>query len=303
MDLFCNTKYVRLRSFHGKYLVADDNGQSVSQSRVKLSKNSEWGVEFVEGTRALRLKSCYSLYLTASDLPFLLKWTGKKVLQSSKVKLASSVEWEPIRDGFHVKLKGLYGNFLRANGGPPPWRNSVTHDIPLRTATQDWVLWEVEILETEIESPLRMPLLTLGSPDVQTATSASSEADSESFASSTSSSSTPKSDGRIIYFAVGDHDGDVEDSSEWFTITFRGSDLYGLKDKLKEETGIDNPILCSKNSFNGELFPLHLPLPPGNASMRIVLIQSSPKCKFSYFAATAAQSCNEGLNASKTILA
>jgi len=41
-----------------------------------------------------------------------------------------------------------YGQYLRANGGLPPWRNSITHDIPHRSTTQDWVLWDIDILES-----------------------------------------------------------------------------------------------------------------------------------------------------------
>ncbi|MCI20033.1 hypothetical protein A2U01_0041194, partial [Trifolium medium] len=50
---------------------------------------------------------------------------------SASRRLDSSVEWEPVR----------YGNFLIANGGLPPWRNSVT---------QDWILWDVDVLEIHV---------------------------------------------------------------------------------------------------------------------------------------------------------
>lgn len=47
----------------------------------------------------------------------------------------------------NVKLKTRYGNYLRANGGVPPWRNSITHDVPSRSHTQEWILWQVEVLD------------------------------------------------------------------------------------------------------------------------------------------------------------
>ena len=94
-----------------------------------------------------RLKSCYGKYLTASNMPFLLKSTAKKVLQTLPRRLDSSVEWEPIREGVQVRLKTRYGHYLRGNGGLPPWRNTVTHDVPHRTATANWILWDVDIVE------------------------------------------------------------------------------------------------------------------------------------------------------------
>ena len=158
MDFFGKAKTVRLRSHHDKYLVANDDEESVNQDRGGSSNTARWSVELTSGASSdsiIRLKSCYGKYLTASNLPFLLGMTGRKVLQTLPRRLDSSVEWEPIREGSQVKLKTRYGNFLRANGGLPPWRNSVTHDIPSRSATQDWILWDIDVVEIQVQSFIR----------------------------------------------------------------------------------------------------------------------------------------------------
>lgn len=147
MELFNNAKTVRFRSQHNKYLLAKEDSEVVHQGRQGSTVSARWSVEFVEGTKMIRLRSYYGKYLTASEEPFMLGMTGKKVVQTSPEKLDSSVQWEPQREGMQIKLRTRYGNFLRANGGPPPWRNTITHDIPQRTATQDWILWDIEILE------------------------------------------------------------------------------------------------------------------------------------------------------------
>lgn len=175
MELFQTAKDVRFRSRHDKYLLAEDDEESVCQDRNGTVKNARWTVEIVENANALRFKSCYGKYLTASNTPFLLGMTGKKVLQTLPQKLDSSVEWEPIREGFQVRLKTRYGHFLRANGGVPPWRNSITHDIPHRTATQDWVLWDVDVVQIRVQSlPSQPPSNPLSRSD-----SSSSEASSK----------------------------------------------------------------------------------------------------------------------------
>ncbi|XP_051114406.1 uncharacterized protein LOC127240034 isoform X2 [Andrographis paniculata] len=149
MEFFSRAKAVRLQSYQGKYLIAGEDEEAVHQSRDGASKNARWTVEHVEGkSDRIRLKSCYGLYLTAADEPYLLGMTGKKVRQTlTEKKTDVSVEWEPVKEGFHVKLMTNDGKFLRGNGGPPPWRNSVTHDVPHRTATQDWVLWGVDVVD------------------------------------------------------------------------------------------------------------------------------------------------------------
>lgn len=152
MEFFNKSKAVRLKSHLDKYLIADDDKETVRQSRINASsRRTQWTIELVEGkSHVVRLKSCYGKYLTASDEPFLLGVTGKKVLQKIPTSNKnedndSAIEWEPRKDGFQVRLRARYGGkYLRANGGTPPWRNSVTHDVPHRNATQDWILWDVE---------------------------------------------------------------------------------------------------------------------------------------------------------------
>lgn len=157
MDLFARAKVVRLKSHHDKFLYADEDEVHVTQDRNGSSPNARWAVEPVpHSPGALRLRSRYGRYLTASNEPFLLGMTGRKVTQTAPARPDSSVEWEPVKDGFQARLKTRYGNFLRANGGLPPWRNSVTHDMPHRTATQEWVLWDVEIVQVLTPGPDRL---------------------------------------------------------------------------------------------------------------------------------------------------
>ncbi|CAI9766762.1 unnamed protein product [Fraxinus pennsylvanica] len=152
MEFFNKAKAVRLQGHLGKYLVAEEDEETVRQSRNGASHKARWTVEFIEGKNTvIRLKSCHGCYLTAVDEPFLLGMTGKKVLQTIPTsKMDTSIEWEPVKEGNYVKLMTREGKFLRANWGTPPWRNSLTHDIPHRTATQNWVLWGVDIVDISI---------------------------------------------------------------------------------------------------------------------------------------------------------
>ena len=102
MEFFQKAKVVRLRSYHDKYLVADDDKETVYQDRHGCYNNAKWNVEFVEYDNLIRLKSCYGKYLTATNMPFLLGATGKKVQQALPSRLNSSLEWEPIREGMQV---------------------------------------------------------------------------------------------------------------------------------------------------------------------------------------------------------
>nr|KYP42999.1 hypothetical protein KK1_035572 [Cajanus cajan] len=143
MEYFNKTKGVKLRSHLGKYLVSDEEHHKLRQSR---KASTIWEVQLPTGkNHRVRLRSSNGRYLTATDAPFLLGVTGNKVLLANfDAGLDWKFEWEPIREGFHVKLRSWCGKYLRANGGTLPWRNSVTHDDPYSSVTHNWILWDVE---------------------------------------------------------------------------------------------------------------------------------------------------------------
>ncbi|KAH6776829.1 hypothetical protein C2S51_008141 [Perilla frutescens var. frutescens] len=147
MDFFLKAKKIRLMSHRDRFVVADDDRMTISQGGDRSSRNAIWAVEFVEGRDAIRLKSCYGTYLTASAMPFIPGVTGKKVVQTWPCQCDAATEWEPSRDGMQVRLRSIYGQFLRPNGGLPPWRNAVAHDVPYRSKSREKMLWGVEVVE------------------------------------------------------------------------------------------------------------------------------------------------------------
>ena len=167
MEFFNNAKAVRLKSHLDKYLFADDDEETIRQTRNGSSRRAWWTVELVEGkSHVIRLRSfLHGKYLTASDEPFLLGMTGKKVIlmgtnnnnNPTSMKNDSAFEWEPRTEGFQIKLRSIKGGkYLWANGGTPPWRNTVTHDAPHRTATQNWILWDVDVVDINMVEYMTM---------------------------------------------------------------------------------------------------------------------------------------------------
>jgi hypothetical protein len=149
MEVFERAATVRLKSIHGRFLWADGNRKSVSQTGDSRDVATVWKVEQVTVGAAVRFKSVHDLYLAETDFAYILGLTGKKVIQSYSSKADSAVEWQPISQGKYVKLKTRRGTFLRANGVMlPGYRNSVTHDVPESPATQSWILWEVQVVES-----------------------------------------------------------------------------------------------------------------------------------------------------------
>ncbi|XP_031254875.1 uncharacterized protein LOC116112890 [Pistacia vera] len=287
MEIFQKARAVRFKSHHDKYLLADEDEEHVCQDRNGACQNAKWKVEIVPNVNVVRLKSCYGKYLTASNMPFLLGVTGQKVLQTLPRRLDSSLEWEPIREGVHVKLKTRYGHYLRANGGVPPWRNSVTHDIPHRTATQEWVIWDVDVLEiqkpaTILRSPTPPPqatrpvkILEKNAPS-ETISPTAYWLKSPTIETINLFATSPlKAEGRHIIYDLTDENGNVDESKRELHFTFKGIGLEELKQSIKEETGLDDIVVCSRNPLNGKLYPLKLHLPPNNVTMHVVVVPST----------------------------
>ncbi|KAI4387774.1 hypothetical protein MLD38_000177 [Melastoma candidum] len=299
MEFFLKAKTVRLLSKHDKYLLADDDEETVCQDRNGFVKQARWTVEFVQGgAEVIRLKSCYGKYLTASNLPFMMGMTGMKVLQTMPHRLDSSVQWEPMRDGSHVRLRTRYGHYLRANGGVPPWRNSITHDIPRRSSSREWILWAIDICDfqyavdpnvSEQALPPRQLIVkgppVIAPPSVPGPVLPAPEPDSPTSDVSPDSPGTPKLEsdsfcsppvkleGRTIYYKVADEDGHFNESEEGMSFLFKGSQLEELVERLEDETGLEDLVVCSH--WKGKLYPLRLQLPPNNAAMHIIVLPSS----------------------------
>jgi hypothetical protein len=266
-----------MRNVHEKYLTADEDEETVTQDRNGSDKRTRWTVEPVRGSfEVIRLKSCYGSYLTASNERFLLGATGRKVVLSKPSRMDSSVEWEPVKEGSKMKLKTRYGNLLRANGGLPPWRNSVTHDSP---HISDSFLWDVDIVEILVETvapaPAPAPVATPPPHRRRPVSSPISRSSSES-SEEELTQSPPKSEGRIIHYHIADEEGHVEDESAvGYALTFRGNSVEQLTQALREETSMDDVVVCTRNPLNGKLFPLRLQLPPNSGTMHVVLVPPS----------------------------
>lgn len=98
----------------------------------------------------------------------------------------------------------------------------------------------------------------------------------------------PKVEGRAVHYHIGDSNGEVRPGKEAQHLTFNGTSLEELLERLKEETGLDDVIMCSRSPINGKLLPLRLQLPPNNAAVHIVLVQESSKgtVRFNFFSSS-----------------
>lgn len=74
-----------------------------------------------------------------------------------------------------------------------------------------------------------------------------------------------------------DDDGNADDSVEGLSFQLKGSRLEDLIQRLEEETGLEDIIVCSRSRLNGKLYPLRLALPPDNAPMHVFIVPSTSR--------------------------
>ncbi|XP_074302872.1 uncharacterized protein LOC141637208 isoform X1 [Silene latifolia] len=169
-----------------------------------------------------------------------------------------------------VKFKTRYGNFLRANGGVPPWRNSITHDVPSSSHTQDWIRWEVDVLQVY--------------PKVQEIKKIEEDEDAgglKRHGSTVISKSGElgvddvKHKGRIIHYNIVQDDKNIEKVDEGLSLVFTGNGVTELCQCLEEVTGLSDIILCMRSPLNGKLYPMRLALPPNHVNLHIYVVPSS----------------------------
>ncbi|KAI3748052.1 hypothetical protein L6452_10882 [Arctium lappa] len=156
MDLFRNGMIIGLRNGQDKYVIAEQDEESVTKCRDGSTKNAQWTVE-VNDDESLYLKSCYGKYLTASNMPSIPGIVAKnlKVVQTLPEKKNTSHLWLPVNQSgpgepVLVSLKTLHGSYLQANSGPPPLGNLITHDLLRKDGpnpVNKKILWHIEIVD------------------------------------------------------------------------------------------------------------------------------------------------------------
>ena len=75
---------------------------------------------------------------------------------------------------------------------------------------------------------------------------------------------------------MADESGEVDDDATvGYSLNFKGNGVDELTQKLKEDTGLEDIVVCTRSPLNAKLYPLRLQLPPNNADMHVILVQSS----------------------------
>ncbi|CAH1437651.1 unnamed protein product [Lactuca virosa] len=158
MNIFRDDLIIRLKYGKDRYLIAEQDEESVSKCRDGSTKNAQWTIE-MNDEESLFLKSCYGKYLTASNQPSIPGMIAKhlKVTQTSPEKKNTSHQWLPVSQSpmiqsdpvkqYSIWLKTPHGSYLEAHTG----RNLITHDLLRRKGCNPLnkkILWHIEIVES-----------------------------------------------------------------------------------------------------------------------------------------------------------
>lgn len=87
--------------------------------------------------------------------------------------------------------------------------------------------------------------------------------------------------GRTIYYTVADDGGNVDDAVEWPSLTYAGTSVPVLARKLKQLTGRDDIVVCTRHPVKHTLSPIYLQLPPNNRTLWLVVVDAESSCEFS----------------------
>ncbi|KAI3704763.1 hypothetical protein L1987_74992 [Smallanthus sonchifolius] len=157
MEVFQNDMIIRLKNNQGRYLVAQQDEESVSKSRDGSTQNAQWKIE-MHDEESIYLKSCYGKYLTASNQPSIpgLVARNLKVIQTQPEKRNTSHLWLPVsqtdtQEPHSVWLTTLHNTYLRAHSGPAPLGNMITHDLFRKENPKTHnkkILWHIEIVDS-----------------------------------------------------------------------------------------------------------------------------------------------------------
>lgn len=86
-----------------------------------------------------------------------------------------------------------------------------------------------------------------------------------------------KVDGRNVFYTVADDAGNVNDNVEWPHLTFIGTSVPELTKRSKEETKLEDVIVCTRNPLNQHLIRLYFQLPPNNTKVQLVVFDANSK--------------------------
>ncbi|KAF8049574.1 hypothetical protein N665_2177s0002 [Sinapis alba] len=82
-------------------------------------------------------------------------------------------------------------------------------------------------------------------------------------------------DGRTIYYRIADERHVEDKSTGGYVFSFKGTTVAELTHMLREETCLEDVVVCTRSPLNGKLLPLRLQLPPNNETLHVILVPSN----------------------------